>query len=299
MRKWKKKYMSYILAIAALLIIIIACRNKGEAKIEPSIAVEVKLNQNRIPINSPLEMSYSWKVVRRDKKLDKDYKVFVHFLDKNGHMFLNDDHFPPIKTTHWSSDKPVEYERTIFFSNISILGKGSIKVGFYEPNEEMKRLRLIGEDEGNDMAYKIADIEIVGEELDKEPIFKDGWYEPEYTTRGSRVVEWSWTKKEAEVAFLNPNTDAVLYLSAHSPAQELEGGQKVILELNDRVIDSFIVTSPEDFLEKIRIEQSLWGGKKWANLKIKVDKTFIPSADGIQGDIRELGIRVYHLFLYY
>jgi len=298
MRKLKSEKIYSILAIAILLYLLMGCQDKKEANIKPFISVEVKLNQRKIPINSPVEMSFCWKVVEKSKRLDKDYKILVHFLDKNGEMFFNDDHVSPINSNLWNANKPVEYERTVFLSNVSMLGKGKIKVGLYEPSGEMKRHPLIGKDEGGDRAYTVADIEIIGEELDKEPIFKEGWYEPEFTTNG-RVVEWTWTMKEAEVAFLNPGRDAVLYLYAHSPTLELGVEQNIIIELNGKEIHSFTIGSSQDFLKKIKIEQSLWGEKKWADVKIIADKTFVPSTDGLHGDTRELGIKVYNFYLYY
>ena len=294
-----RKIIAYVIVLLILVVCCITCQKKRTTQIEPFVSVEVKLNQSRIPINSPLEIDFTWKVLESGKRIDKDYKVLLHFLDKQGYMFLNDDHYPPIACSQWTAGQTVEYQRTIFFSNISTLGIGKIKVGLYEPSGEMVRFPLTGEDEGDDFAYTVAEIEVVGEVLEKEPIYKNGWYEPEYTTRGNRIVEWSWAQQEAEVAFLNPQTDATLYLFAHAPTQELENEQRVILELNGKEIDDFSVTSSEDFIRKITIEKSLWDDKKWADLKIKVDKTFVPSEDGIHGDIRELGIKVYNLYLYY
>lgn len=299
MRKYIVKNIVCLLIITLFLIFKSSCKSKKTLETVPFISFEVKLNQNKIPINSPLEMKYTWKIVDNKNKLDEDYKVFVHFLDKKGHMFLNDDHVPPVKTSNWNGEKSIEYERTLFFSNISTLGEGKVKIGLYKSDEDMKRLPLIGEDEGGDLAYTIADMEIVGEELDKEPIFKEGWYEPEYTTRGNKVVEWSWTKKEATVAFLNPNNDAILYFYGHAPVRELECEQKIVLELDGKEIDSFIIESPDDFIRKIEIDESMWQDNKWADLTIKVDRTFVPSSDGIHGDLRELGIKVYNLYLYY
>jgi hypothetical protein len=299
MRKYIIKNIFYFLIVASFLMCSSSCKSKKTSATEPFISFEVKLSQTKIPINSPLEMTYTWKIVDNQKKLGEDYKVFVHFLDKKGNMFLNDDHFSPVRTSDWNAGKSIEYERTLFFSNISTLGEGKVKIGLYKNNENMERIPLIGEDEGGDLSYTVADIEVVGEELDKEPIFKDGWYEPEYTTQGDRVVEWSWTKKEAKVAFLNPSRDATLYFYGHAPVKELEGGQKIALELNGQEIDSFTIESSDDFIRRIKINKSIWGNNKWADLAIKVDKSFVPSPDGIHGDLRELGIKVYNLYLFY
>ncbi|HOF19455.1 MAG TPA: glycoside hydrolase family 16 protein, partial [Phycisphaerae bacterium] len=54
------------------------------------------------------DITYRWQA----KPLDKNYSIFVHFVDKDGKTLLQDDHAPPTATTKW--DGLVEYKRTVY-----------------------------------------------------------------------------------------------------------------------------------------------------------------------------------------
>jgi hypothetical protein len=172
-----------------------------------------------------------------------------------------------------------------------------MKIGLYN---EGGRTPLIGNDEEGDRAYTVAKFKVVPEDLNKLPLFKEGWYQAEYRlVRGgpSQIEQWSWTKEEAKFSFLNPKKDSALYLSAHSPVVELKGGQRVSLSLNGKKIASFDITSPGRFWKKIELTADIMGEEKWIEFTLRVDKTFVPAKLKMGTDERELGLQVFHICL--
>lgn len=111
-------------------------------------------------------ITYCWKTV----PMDKDYLVFVHFLDKDGKIILQDDHKPPIPTSKWEG--LVEYTHTIPLpvwqpkdkKTIDVTlpeGEYSIRAGLYDKKEGKKTLSAgHGVTEISEGAYKIGVLSI-------------------------------------------------------------------------------------------------------------------------------------------
>ena len=72
----------------------------------------------------------------------------------------------------------------------------------YSPGNN-ERLKLSNEDRG-DRSYKVVDFELLPQTENIFVIFKDGWHPAEVVTEGAGRTEWQWTKKEATIAFRNP-----------------------------------------------------------------------------------------------
>jgi len=94
----------------------------------------------------------------------------------------------------------------------------------------------------------------------------------------------------------NPKKDCVFYLDVDNPSDLMGGPQTVSLSLGSTMLDEFTVTPTKSaVLRKIPIPASAWGAADNIELKIAVDKTFVPSAVSQSArDSRELGIRVLH-----
>ena len=96
----------------------------------------------------------------------------------------------------------------------------------------------------------------------------------------------------------NPNADALLYFKADGNIDRFVNNPQVVtLKIGDNVIDSFPITSNQPFLKKYQVEKSKLGDGKMVEVKVEVDKTFRPAEDKVSADTRELGIRVYELYL--
>jgi hypothetical protein len=226
--------------------------------------------------------------------MGKDYSLFVHFLDSHDALLFTDDHQPPEPTTSWKAGSTVEYKRTLFIPLYPYLGTASVKVGLYVP-ETGERLGLAGPGDGN-QAYQVAQIELLDQKENIFLVYKEGWHQLENQPE-NRSVEWQWTKKEAVCSFRNPKRDSVLFLEADTNVNALEGPQQVAIWIGQNQIDSFPIEDRNQVLKKIPIPASALGEDDWVDLRIVNGQSFVPSAKGLGADDRELGLRVYHLYV--
>ena len=111
------------------------CSRRGCGRKEtPNRAVAtptLTLSKERVPIGSPLTLTYKF-VVAPNAKFDKDYWVFVHFLDPKGEQMWTDDHLPPMPTTTWKPGETIEYTRTVFVPNYPYIGRRLVRLGLYD-----------------------------------------------------------------------------------------------------------------------------------------------------------------------
>lgn len=57
-------------------------------------SASVSLNHTRIPLGSPVDVTYRFQVAP-SAQFGKDYRVLVHFLDADEELMWTDDHTPP------------------------------------------------------------------------------------------------------------------------------------------------------------------------------------------------------------
>lgn len=283
----------FILLIPFLLTT--GCSKRGKEDVKALITPEINLSATEVPLGYPLDINYQWMIGPQVTPLKKDYTVFVHFLDQKGKLLFTDDHTPPLPTSQWQPGRRVEYERTLFLPLTPIMGDIEIRVGLYDIESGVK-LTLAGEDKNGSKAYLVGRVKFLPEDLNSLPVYKEGWYDPEVVSE-EITMEWMWSQKKAEVAFINPRRDAILYFHAQSPAADLGSPQQITLYLNDEPLDSWQCTSSEVFLRKIAIEKERLGQDSWIDIGIEVDKVFIPFEHGKGEDKRELGVRIYNLLL--
>src|ERR1700682_1266059 len=263
---------------------------------EPPVATpSIAINHDRAPAASPIEITYKF-VVASDAHFSEDYRVFVHVLDTDEARMWDDDHNTPLPTTQWKPGQTIEYTRTIFVPIFPYVGEATILIGLHSTRDQ-KRLALAGEDAGQ-RAYKVGRLQLLPQTENLFTVFKDGW-PPAEVAADSASTEWQWTKKEATLAFRNPKKDAVFYLELDSPGPGLHGEQQVQVTLGGQVVDQFTVTPTERLLQKIKLSAAQMGAAEMAELRIAVDRTFIPAqvAGANSKDPRELSVRVFHAFV--
>ena len=75
--------------------------------------------------------------------------------------------------------------------------------------------------------------------------------------------------------------------------------QQVTVTLGDQTIDSFTIKPKEEMIRKPKITAAQLGTADVVDLKITVDKTFVPAviSNGASRDPRELGVRVFHAYV--
>jgi len=284
-------------AATALVIAAIsasACGGKQPAA-PPAATASVSINRDRAPLGSPIDLTYKF-VVGSDAKFDEDYRVMLHVVDADDELMWTDDHDPPTPTTQWKPGQTVEYTRTIFVPVYPYVGEATLQIGMYSPKTQT-RLTLQGDDIGQH-AYRAGRLQLQPQSENLFTVFKDGWH-PAEVAEHNASVQWQWTKKQATLAFKNPQKDATFYLTVDNPGGVFNENQHVTVKLNNTVVDQFELTPKNEQLRRIALKGNQMGTAEMAEIELSVDKTFVPMqiSGGTSKDPRELGIRVFHAFI--
>ena len=279
-----------VMSIAAT----IACRRKEPDA--PAVATpSVTLNHERAPLGSPLDITYRF-VVANAAKFDEDYRVMVHVVDADDEMIWNDDHNPQVPTSQWKPGQTVAYTRTIFVPIYPYVGEASVDVGLYSPTNQ-KRLPLSGEHVGQ-RAYRVARLQLQPQTENLPSVFKEGWH-PAEIAEHNPTVQWQWTKKDATLSFRNPKKDSVFYFDVDNPGSVLKEPQHVEISLNGTPLQELTLEPGKAQLQRIKLPADRLGTGDSAELRIVVDKTYVPALMPASNsrDPRELGVRVFHAFV--
>jgi len=87
-------------AIFALIpLMFFSCQRKVKVK---GVSLQVNFSEQILTDNLITDIQYKWKTSSDFLKLNRDYKVFVHFWHNNN-MLFQDDHFPAISTSKWEA----------------------------------------------------------------------------------------------------------------------------------------------------------------------------------------------------
>jgi hypothetical protein len=284
---------SRLLLIAAFAAMAAGCGRSSDTA-APLATPTVSVNHTRVPLGSPIEVTYKFQVAPT-AKFDKDYRVMVHFLDGDDELMWTDDHTPPQPTTAWKPGQTVEYSRTVFVPLYPYIGEATIAVGLYVPGSN-ERAPLAGDSIGQ-RSYRAARIRLQPQTDNVFLAFLDGWHGPEAAS-DNQSIEWQWTRKEGVLRFRNPKRNALFYLHYDGQPSMFDTPQTVTVSLGDEVIDTFQVTTPDEAIRKIPIKSAQFGPGDVVMIRIAVDKTFVPAlVKPGSRDSRELGIRVFHAFV--
>jgi hypothetical protein len=283
------------LLFALILAAAAAGCHKKETTAPPVATPSVRLNYDKAPLGSPLEITYRF-VVASDAHFNEDYRVMVHVVDTDDELMWTDDHNPPTPTSAWKPGQTIEYTRTIFVPVYPYVGEASMQIGLYSTKTQ-KRLPLAGEDVGQ-RAYKVTRLQLLPQTENVFTVFKDGWHPAEVADKNAQV-EWQWTKKTATLSFKNPKKEATFYLDLDNPGSVFQETQHVSVRLNGSVVDEFALTPKQELLRRIKLTADQLGSADMDDVEITVDKTFVPAAmpAGNSKDPRELGVRVFHAFV--
>ena len=277
------------------VLLVVGCRRGGDS--QPAVATpSIKLNRQKAPLGSPLEITYRFDVAKDAPKFGQDYTVMVHFVDADDELMWTDDHRPGVPTTQWKPGQTVEYTRTVFVPVYPYLGDAAIQLGLYSSSDS-QRLPLAGEDSGQ-RAYKVGSLQMLAQTENIFLIYKEGWH-PTEASPDSSVVEWQWTKGAATITFRNPKRDCTFYLHADNPGSVFREPQGVEILLNGQPVDRFTLSPRQEHIQRTALTAAQLGTADMAELRIQVDKTYVPALLPASNsrDPRELGIRVFHAFV--
>lgn len=284
-----------IILIITTALMLMFCGKKQDTR-----GIELNLRISPEPLTDFLyvKMDYDFKTGNDFKKLDKDYRVFVHFWRTNGkEMLIQDDHSPVKKTSEWSLNDTVTYSRTLFIPqflnefDIDFEGYEEIKVtvGIYNPDPQTKESPIIlYEKKMNIQPASINAPEIV---------YNEGWYELETNIKSTDIFEksWRWTSQKGFCIIENPKKASTLIVKG-GVNKAAFGDQKVTLKINDTILDEFMPETA-NFSKEYAITREMMGNNDEFSLKFETDKTFVPAKlDPNSKDSRELGIQVFFLY---
>jgi len=266
----------------------------------PVAKISLTTNKPSVAIGSPVELSYRFEIAP-GTKIDGDYRVFVHVNRDDGTMIWTDDHDLPAgqSTSKWQPGQVIQYSRTRFVPVVSYVGEATIEAGLYRDDVRLP-LATADQAEGEIKArsYKVGKLELLPRSENIQVIRLSGWHAAEFATDDA-TVGWQWTQKAATLSLRNPRRDVVFYLECDTRSDLFpDKPQQVTVYAGDSAVATFAVDRPGTILKKIPIATAQLGTGDMAELRIEVDRTFLPSKlPGGSSDPRELGIRVYHAFV--
>jgi hypothetical protein len=266
--------------------------SSDDPKAPPMATPSLALSASKVPLGYPIDMTYKF-VVAADAKFTQDYRVMVHFIDQSDGVMYQDDHDPPVPTSFWKPGQTIEYTRRFFAPVYPYVGDATIEIGLYCKGCEL-RAPLAGTDVGH-RSYKVAAFTLLPQSQGVTVLYKDGWYESEGSDTSGEGA-WHWMKKDATLAVKNPRKDSVLYLKVGNPGGPYRESQHVSVSLdNGAPLDEFSTPADQSVtLRTIPISAAAWGTRETAELRLSVDKTYVPNKLLPPGnDSRELAIRVF------
>jgi hypothetical protein len=287
-----------VFAIAVICAILAgsgACR-RTEDNAPPVATPSFAANRQRVPLGSPVEVTYKFVVPSNAPAIPEDLRVMVHFLDADEEQLWTDDHEPPVPTSRWTSGQTIEYVRTVFIPIFPYVGPAAVHMGLYSTRDG-RRYPLAGDTPGQ-RSYRVGAIELIPRPEDAFIIYKDGWHNAE-VSRENPAVEWQWTRREATLSFRNPRRDATFYLHVDGRPDLVPAPLQVELHIGDTVIDTFTLTSREEIVRKVAIAAGQFGDDDSVDVGIRVNQTFVPAmvAAAQSTDARELGVRIFHAYI--
>jgi hypothetical protein len=272
----------------ALLVLIAGCSQKDETV--PCVATgTVTLARDRAAIGSPIKMTYRFDVAQ-NASIPQDYLVFAHVLDDQQESLWGDDHQPPQATSTWKAGQRVEYTRTVFVPNYPYIGPAHLRIGLYQPSTG-QRLPLCGT-EVSRREYEVARFQLLPQSENVFILYKEGWHSVELSA-DNPAVEWQWTKKTATISFRNPKKDVTFYVEFDARVDKFPSPQQVTIKSGEQVIGTFTADAKERKLVSFPVSAAQLGSGDMSELTIDAGQTFVPGG----GDNRELGIRVFHVFV--
>src|ERR671938_1877573 len=109
------KLIRFVTIAAAVSAAVTAAGCHRVEKDQPGVATpSVTLSRDRVPLGSPIDITYKFVVAPDAPPFKEDYRVFVGIVDPDNQLMWTDDHNPPKPTTSWKPNETVSYTRTVF-----------------------------------------------------------------------------------------------------------------------------------------------------------------------------------------
>jgi hypothetical protein len=284
------------LLVALLLTIIGGGCSKPVDDATPVATPSVTLAARAVPIESPVDVTYTFVVAQGAARLSRDYRVFVHFSDSSGQQLWTDDHVPPKPTSQWQPGETITYTRIMFVPKVPYTGEATIDLGMYLAGSD-ERVPLSGTVVGR-RAYRVGTLDVQPQRDSTLVLYNAGWHDAEVVP-DSPGIEWRWSKGESTLQFRNPRRDIVLMMDLDQPQGDLPGPQRVDVRTGSTSLDSFSLAPGERAVRRVSIPAAALGNSDNVELSLRVEPTFSPAylPGGQSRDVRTLGVRVFHVYV--
>jgi hypothetical protein len=284
------------LLIVTPLLLVLGCNRRGAVPAN-DITATFKANRMNAPLDSAIEVTYTWTTGPEFKKIEGDYRSLVHFVDQGKVLLFTDDHAPTPAPSQWEPNKTYSYTRTVFVPVVTYIGDATVTMGLY-PNGRGERIPLKGEDFGL-REYVVGKMQFLAQVENVRVYYKEGWHNPD--AGPNPMVETTWTKKEAVLSFKNPKKPIIVYLQFDAPYSEKNyptGPPTLTLTAQGKSGITHTFTNGELIEKKVRFKAEDLGTEDTVELKFSMDQTIVPkNISSSSTDDRELGVRLYDVFV--
>lgn len=285
------------LLIVTPLLLVLGCNRRGAVPAN-DITASFKANRMSAPLDSAIEVTYTWTTGPEFKKVEGDYRALVHFIDQGKVLLFTDDHALTPPVSQWEASKTYTYTRTLFVPVVTYIGDATVTMGLYPSAGRGERIPLKGEDFGL-REYVVAKMQLLAQVENVRVYYKEGWHNPD--AGPNPLVETTWTKKEAILSFKNPKKPILVYLQFDAPYSVKNypsGPPTLTLSAQGRAGITHRFEDGELVEKKIRFKAEDLGAEDTVELKFSMDQTIIPkNISSSSTDDRELGVRVYDVFV--
>ena len=263
----------------------------------PRVDVQVQLElPESVALGEPLELRLLWTPASEFEAPVDDYQIFVHMIDPDGNILLQDDHYPPRPTSQWRGGQTEDYRR--WYDPPSTLEAEYLDfvVGLYSPDSRARVRDAAGNWTEGALVHRMM---VRADDISGIPLYMEGWHPPERAAESGPLEprEWRWSQETSRAVFTNPRKDAVLHLRAHGPFDEV-GMQQAVLRIGDNEVANLAIDGADEFLERIEIPASAMGDDEWLELNLEVTPALVPQElDPSSLDDRHLGLQVFSMYL--
>jgi hypothetical protein len=265
-----------------------ACQSR-QAETAPRVSIEVAPSQAMTEAGSPIDVDYRMNLLPGAAPLSATDWVFVHMLDDAGRLLWTDDHVPPAPPSA-AGEPPASYRRTMFVPRLSYTGAVRIEAGLFSRKDGSRVPTATGHGSGEMPSFTMrppSNAVFVS--------FGDGWYGAERDP-GEAAREWRWSSRDARLSFRNPQRDATLWLELDQPVTAT-GAQAVEIRAGAELLSTIRVVPGTRRIERVSLIGSRLGTSPTLDLDVHVQPTFVPASAGNSQDTRELGVRVFNVYV--
>ncbi len=257
-----------------------------------TVAIDVRSTPDTAP-GASFDVGIRFDAAPNLVPFEDDRLVVLHVLDDAGEVLWTDEHEPPVPTSAWRPGGTVHYTRSVRVPASPYFGPATIAVGLDLPGSDV--LLLPARLNGSDLAYATAALTL-DPPADRSLItFEEGWYRMEFNRRNGR--EWRWTAGRADFSFPNPRRGVTLHAVVQGRAARFEFPQRLTLVNGERTLgETTLNTNRRVALGYVLTPDEL-GDDDIVRLALVTDQTFRPQGRDNDADVRELGVRVFELFV--